>query len=81
MTLKSLVDNAVMQIRESVSTPLTESETAAISKIIEDALIKTVKQSTKDWILVMDTDEIFEKKLLDSLQGFSKNNVNVKVWI
>ncbi len=47
MTLKSLVDDALIQIDGTVSTSLTESETAAISKIIENTLIKAVKQSTK----------------------------------
>ena len=47
MTLKSLADDALEQIGETVSASLTESETVAISKIIEDTLIKAVNQSTK----------------------------------
>jgi len=49
MSLKSLVDNAVAKIGKSVSTPLTESETATISKIIEKAMIEAVRQSTKSY--------------------------------
>ena len=49
MSLKSLVDNAVAKIEKSVSTPLTESETATISKIIEKAMIEAVRQSTKSY--------------------------------
>ncbi len=49
MSLKSLVDNAVAKIEKSVSKPLTKSETATISKIIEKAMIEAVRQSTKSY--------------------------------
>lgn len=47
MSLNTLTHNAVERIKESVGNSLTESEIAAVSKIIEDALIKAVNQSTK----------------------------------
>ena len=47
MALKHLVENAVTKIGKSVSTPLTESEITAISKIVEETLVKSVNQSTK----------------------------------
>ena len=47
MSLKSLVDNAVVEIGKSASTPLTKSETAAISRIIEKSMIEAVRQSSK----------------------------------
>ena len=48
MALINLVDNAMIQIGKSVSTPLTDSELTEISKIIESALINAVNQSTKN---------------------------------
>lgn len=47
MALKKLADNAVTQIGKTVSKPLTKSETAAIARIIEEALVKAVNQATK----------------------------------
>ena len=47
MSLKSLADEAVVEISKSLSTTLTESETRAISKIIEHALIKAVNQASE----------------------------------
>ena len=48
MTLKTLADDAVARIGETVSDTLSESEAAAVSKIIEDTLIKAVNQTTKN---------------------------------
>ncbi len=47
MSLNTLTRNAVEQIRESVGNPLSETEIAAVTKIIDDALINAVNQSTK----------------------------------
>ena len=47
MSLNTLTHNTVEQIRGSVGNPLSESEIAAITKIIDDALVKAVNQSTK----------------------------------
>ena len=47
MSLKSLVDNAVKDIGKTASKPLSESDTAAISKIIEKSMVEAVRQSTK----------------------------------
>ena len=49
MSLKTLVDNAVKEIGKAVSTPLTESETANISRIIEKAMIEAVRHSSKSY--------------------------------
>ena len=48
MTLKTLADDAVSQIGETVSAKLSESEAEAISKVVEDTLIKAVNQTTKN---------------------------------
>lgn len=37
----------------------------------------SLKFATKDWILIIDADEIYEKKLLDSLQKLAINNMGV----
>ncbi len=47
MTLRSLADDAVARIGKAVTAPLTEPETAAISKIIEDTLVGAVGQTTQ----------------------------------
>ena len=47
MSLNSLTHDAIKRIKESIANPLSESEIVAVSKIIEDALIKAVNQSTK----------------------------------
>jgi hypothetical protein len=47
MTLKKLADNAIAQINDTVSSPLPESETEAISKIIEDMLVEAVRQTSQ----------------------------------
>ena len=47
MTLKHLADDAVVKIEQAVSAPLTERETAAISKIIADTLAKVVSQTSR----------------------------------
>ena len=49
MSLKSLADTAVAQVEKTVSTPLTESEVTAISKIVENALIEAVNHSAKHY--------------------------------
>ena len=48
MSLNDLANNAVQQIRECVSAPLTESELSSISTIINETLIKTVGQATNN---------------------------------
>ena len=48
MTLKLLADEAVAQIEQAVSAPLTEQDTAAIAKIIADTLTKVVSKTTQD---------------------------------
>jgi hypothetical protein len=47
MSLKNLVEKAMRQIESSIENPLSESEGAAVSKIIEGALIEAVNRSTK----------------------------------
>ena len=47
MTLKKLADNAIAQIIDTVSSSLPESETEAISKIIEDTLAEAVRQTSQ----------------------------------
>jgi hypothetical protein len=47
MSLKSLADNAVAKINTSIRAPLTETELVTVSKIIEDALIEAVNESTR----------------------------------
>jgi len=47
MSLNTLTNKTVEQIRESVGNALSASEVAAITKIIDDALVKAVNQSTK----------------------------------
>ncbi len=50
MTLKTLSDDAVGEIGKVLSTPLTENETLAISKIVEHALAKAVNQTAKSFV-------------------------------
>lgn len=40
----------------------------------------SLKHATKEWILVMDADEIYEKQLLDSLQLFANNNISADMF-
>lgn len=40
----------------------------------------SLKYATKQWILVMDADEEYEKKLLNSLQKFSKNKLGIDAF-
>ena len=47
MSLNTLTHDTVKRIRESVGNPLSESEIAAVTKIVDEALIKAVNQSTK----------------------------------
>lgn len=47
MSLKTQVDEAVAEVGKAVSTPLTESERAKISRIIEKAMIEAVRHSSK----------------------------------
>ena len=46
MSLKTLTTNAIKQINETVSVPLTETDNEAIRKIIEVALLEAVNQTT-----------------------------------
>lgn len=48
MIPKRLANDAVAQIRKAVSTPLTEQETAKVTKIITDTLTKAVLQTSKE---------------------------------
>lgn len=40
----------------------------------------SLKHATKDWVLVMDADEVYEKKLLVELQKLSKNNIGIDAF-
>jgi len=40
----------------------------------------SLKHATKNWILVMDADEKYEKKLMESLQKFSKNKLGIDAF-
>jgi hypothetical protein len=48
MTLKHLADDAVAQIKEAMSAPLSQQDTAKISKIIASTLAKAVTQTSRD---------------------------------
>lgn len=39
-----------------------------------------LKLASKDWILVIDADEVYEKKLLEGLQALSRNNIEVDAF-
>lgn len=41
---------------------------------------KSLKAATKKWILVMDADEIYEVKLLKSLQNLARNNLGLDAF-
>lgn len=41
----------------------------------------SLKKATKDWILVMDCDEYYEKKLLADLIYLTKNNLDLDVFL
>lgn len=47
MKIKRLTESTIAQIKESLSTPLTDSDIKTLSKIIENSLIEAVKHSTK----------------------------------
>ena len=47
MALKKLADNAIAQINDTVSSPLSKSETEAISKILEGTLAEAVRQTSQ----------------------------------
>lgn len=47
MKIKRLTDATIAQIKETVSSPITEPEIKALSKIIENSLVEAVKHSTK----------------------------------
>lgn len=40
----------------------------------------SLKHATKEWILVMDADEVYEKTLLESLQELPKNNLGIDAF-
>lgn len=39
-----------------------------------------LKQATKDWILVIDADEVYEKSLLEELQALAQNNIGIDAF-
>ena len=47
MSLKSLADDVVEKINKCLGDPLTEAEIKTVSKIVQDALIEAVNESTK----------------------------------
>lgn len=47
MTIKKSAENAVAQINKTLPTSLSDSEIKAITKIIEEQLVLTVKESTE----------------------------------
>jgi glycosyltransferase involved in cell wall biosynthesis len=40
----------------------------------------SLKHATKDWILVIDADEVYEKKLLEELRSLVNNNIGVDAF-
>lgn len=40
----------------------------------------SLKKATKEWILVIDADEIYEKKLLTELQALAQNNIGIDAF-
>lgn len=40
----------------------------------------SLKHATKDWILVIDADEVYEKKLLTELQSLAQNNIEIDAF-
>ena len=40
----------------------------------------SLRQATKDWILVIDADEIYETKLLQELQALANNNIEIDAF-
>jgi glycosyltransferase involved in cell wall biosynthesis len=40
----------------------------------------SLKYPTKDWILVMDADEVYEKNLLKELQKLAQNNIGIDAF-
>ena len=48
MSLKTLADDAVMQISEAMPGRISEAETAVISRIVEHTLIKAVNQASEN---------------------------------
>ncbi len=47
MSVNSLAEDVVSQIKNNLSSPLTESEILALSEIIDKALVAAVNQSTE----------------------------------
>ncbi len=39
-----------------------------------------LKSASKDWILVIDADEVYEKKLLEELQTLAHNNIEIDAF-
>jgi hypothetical protein len=46
MSLKSLADDTVEKINKSLHQSLTEAEISALSRIVQDAFVKAVNEST-----------------------------------
>ncbi|MCW2309644.1 hypothetical protein [Rhodobium gokarnense] len=49
MPLKKLADDAVARIEKAVSTPLSEEQRAAVSRIVEQAMIDAVSETTQHY--------------------------------
>lgn len=39
-----------------------------------------LKKATGDWILVMDADEVFDRKLLEALPSLVSNNIGIEIF-
>ena len=48
MSLNRLVESAVAKIEKTLPNPLTETQVNAISKVVEEALISAVNESSKN---------------------------------
>ena len=48
MSLNRLVESAVVQIEKTLPNPLTDTQVKAISKVVEEALINAVNESSKN---------------------------------
>ncbi len=40
----------------------------------------SLKHASKDWILVIDADEVYEKKLLEELQSLAQNDIKIDAF-
>ncbi len=40
----------------------------------------SLKHATKDWILIIDADEVYEKKMLEALQKLADNNIEADIF-